>query len=469
MPITINELEGIIQAPSETEVLEFKEAKNNYDLEKLIDYCVALGNAGGGKIILGVTDKLPRKVTGSSACKRPARTVASIHERLRIKVDFQEINHPDGRVLIFNIPSRSIGQPLHNNGRYLMRVGDSLTAMSPDQLAEIVNEGKPDWLQQYALENCSSEDVIKLLDTQSYFDLLNIPYPSNRDGVLEKFLTERLIAKAGDNLAITNLGAVTFAKRLGEFPLLDLKAPRLIVYAGNNKLDTKLDKPGTKGYAVGFQGLVEFINSQIPTNEVVTDALRKEIKMFPSEAIRELVANALVHQDFNETGASVRIELYSDRIDISNPGLPEIPLERFIDEYKSRNESLADLMRRLGVCEAKGSGIDRVIFNAELYQLPAPNIHVGNVMTGVTMYAHKDFKNMDRTERIRACYQHCCLRHVMNEKMTNQTLRERFNLPETKTESISRVIRDTLDAERIKPADPSVTSTRYRSYIPDWA
>ena len=191
--------------------------------------------------------------------------------------------------------------------------------------------------------------------------------------------------------------------------------------------------------------------------------------MFPSESIRELVANALVHQDFNETGTSVRIELYSDRIDISNPGLPEIPVERFIDEYKSRNESLADLMRRLGVCEAKGSGVDRVISNAELFQLPAPNFHAGNIMTGVTLYSHKDFKDMERTERIRACYQHCCLRYVMNEKMKNQPLRNRFNLPKTKTESISRVILYTLNAKLIKSADPSVTSTRYRSYIPNWA
>ena len=146
-----------------------------------------------------------------------------------------------------------------------------------------------------------------------------------------------------------------------------------------------------------------------------------------------------------------------------------IPVDRFIDEYQSRNESLSDLMRRLRICEAKSSGIDQVVHAAEEYQLPAPDIRVGEVHTSVVLFAHKDFEDMDRSERIRACYQHCCLRWVMNEKMTNQSLRDRFGLPDNKNESISRILRETMETGRIKLADVSVTSTRYRSYIPSWA
>ena len=146
-----------------------------------------------------------------------------------------------------------------------------------------------------------------------------------------------------------------------------------------------------------------------------------------------------------------------------------IPVDRFIDEYQSRNESLSDLMRRLRICEAKSSGIDQVVHAAEEYQLPAPDIRVGEVHTSVVLFAHKDFEDMDRSERIRACYQHCCLRWVMNEKMTNQSLRDRFGLPDEKTESVSRIIREALIAKRIKLGDPNVTSHRYRSYIPIWA
>lgn len=238
---------------------------------------------------------------------------------------------------------------------------------------------------------------------------------------------------------------------------------------GTNKLKTKSDKPVTKGYAVGFQNLVEYINGLVPSNEVIEQALRREVKMFPEIAIRELVANALIHQDLTAQGASVMIELYDDRMEISNPGKPFISPERFIDEYRSRNERLADLMRRLGICEEKGSGVDKVIQAAEAYQLPAPDFRVGEVRTSALLFAHKDFEQMDKQDRIRATYQHCCLRYVMNEKMTNMSLRERFKLPEKKSESVSRAIRDSIVADKIKLSDPDATSLRYRSYIPFWA
>src|SRR5205823_9914990 len=127
-------------------------------------------------------------------------------------------------------------------------------------------------------------------------------------------------------------------------------------------------------------------------------SLRREVKMFPEIAVRELVANALIHQDFAESGTSVMIEIYDDRMEISNPGKPFIPPDRFIDEYQSRNERLADLMRRLGICEEKGSGIDKVVHSAEVYQLPAPDFRVGERRTIVVLFGHKRFEEMDRTD-----------------------------------------------------------------------
>lgn len=214
---------------------------------------------------------------------------------------------------------------------------------------------------------------------------------------------------------------------------------------------------------------MEFIYGLVPSNEIIEQALRREVKMFPEIAVRELVANALIHQDFTQTGTSVMIEIYDDRMEISNPGKPSISPDRFIDEYQSRNERLADLMRRLGICEEKGSGVDKVVQAAEVYQLPAPDFRVGERRTSALLFAHMDIEQMDRNDRIRACYQHCCLRYVMNEKMTNQSLRERFKLSEDKTATVSQIIAATLDAEKIKLADPAQTSTRYRSYVPFWA
>jgi ATP-dependent DNA helicase RecG len=208
--------------------------------------------------------------------------------------------------------------------------------------------------------------------------------------------------------------------------------------------------------------------SQLPQNEVVEDALRKEVKLLPQIVIRELVANALIHQDLAMGGASVMVEIYSNRVEISNPGEPVVPVERFIDGYQSRNERLADLMRRMGACEEKSSGIDRVVHAAEVYQLPAPDFRAGYRRTVVTIYGPRDFEGMDRDDRIRACYQHCALKWVMSERMTNQSLRERFHLPESKSAIASQVIAATIEAGLIKPDERVGTSRKFARYLPFW-
>ena len=165
------------------------------------------------------------------------------------------------------------------------------------------------------------------------------------------------------------------------------------------------------------------------------------------------------------------IEMYVDRVEISNPGIPPIKVERFIDEYRSRNEKLADIMRRLNICEEKGSGIDKVVNAAEVYQLPAPDFRVGEARTTTILFAHQDFSDMSKSDRIRACYQHCCLLYVSNQRMSNQTLRERFKMNDSKksTSAISIVIRATKEDGLIKQDNSESASTRYARYIPFWA
>jgi len=247
------------------------------------------------------------------------------------------------------------------------------------------------------------------------------------------------------------------------------KAPRVVVYTGTSKLETRLDQTNLKGYAVGFQGLVHFVMSQLPQNEIVEAAIRRGVKLLPEIAMRELVANALIHQDFTISGTSMMIEIYTDRVEISNPGEPMVPVERFIDGYESRNEDLAGIMRRLGICEEKSSGIDRVVNQAEAYQLPAPDFHTVYQRTAVTIYGPRDFEQMDRSTRIRACYQHCALRWVVSERMSNQSLRERFGLTEGKSAIISQVIAATVEAGLIKPDERVGASRRFARYLPFWA
>jgi ATP-dependent DNA helicase RecG len=391
-----------------------------------------------------------------------------LFETLGFRVDVEEAQHPEGRVVVFEIPSRPRGTAYHLDGAYLMRSGEALVPMSEDQLRRVFAEGKPDWVEEYAKSGLSAQEVIESLDTQTFFELLRLPYPTERAGVIERLERERLIDRTDNLYSIRRIGALLLAKRMDDFPELARKAPRVVVYTATTKLETRLDQVGVKGYAVGFQGLVRFVMAQLPQNEVIKDALRAEVKLIPELAIRELVANALIHQDLTMAGASVMIEIYSNRFEISNPGEPIVPVERFIDGYQSRNERLASLMRRMGICEEKSSGIDRVVQTAEMYQLPAPDFRVASSRTHVVIYGPRKFEDMDRDDRVRACYQHCALKWVMSERMTNQTLRERFRLSESKSAIVSQVIGAAIESGLVKADETVGGSRKYARYLPFW-
>jgi ATP-dependent DNA helicase RecG len=457
------------QAKSETQVLEFKEAKTSYDREKLAAYSVAIANEGGGHLVLGVADVPPRPVVGTTAFPDLVEAADRLFRTVGFRVDIEEVKHTGGRVLVFHIPSRPRGTAYHQDGKYLMRSGASLVPMSEDRLRAIFAEGKPDGLEEPALSGLSGQSVVDLLDTQAYFELMKLPYPSDRAGVLDRLVRERLIDNSGNGFTIRRLGALLLAKKLEDFPDLTRKAARVVVYRGKSKLDTKLDQTVSRGYAVGFRDLVKFVMGQLPQNEVIVNALRTKVKLLPEDTIRELIANALIHQDLQIGGAAPMIEVYDNRVEISNPGEPVVPVDRFIDGYQSRNERMADLMRRMNICEEKSSGIDRVVQAAEAYQLPAPNFRVGYKRTEVVVHGPQPFDDMDKEDRVRACYQHCCLKYVLSERMTNQSLRERFGLPESKAQSTSQIIGATIDANLIKSDEAVGASRKFARYLPFWA
>lgn len=467
-------LKKLLTVSTERENLEFKTAASQYGTKDVLKYCVALSNEGGGHLVLGVTNDHPKKVVGTRAFgseKKLNDLKLRISSQLRIRVDIDVVRHSNGRVLVFAIPRRPTGQPLHLDGSYLMRAGESVVPMTPDRLKEIFAESTDDWFAQTAAL-VSEEDVAELLDIQAYFRLRNLAFPSTLSAVLERFESERFIQQAGGKWSITRLGAIVLAEDLQKFPPeIYRKTPRFVLYDGVGKTSTQEEFQHQSGYAAGFEALVNLVHSRAPRNRILEETVRAERQMFPKQALRELIANALIHQDFSMTGASVMVEMYADRVEVSSPGKPIIDVDRFIDNYRSRNERLANVMRRLGVCEEKGSGIDKVIGHVERSQLPAPSFRGDEVRTTVTLFAHVDFSAMNKTDRIRACYQHCCLRFVDNRQMTNSSLRARFGLGDTPAGSsaASQIIAATKKAELIKPKQDTGQSLRYASYLPFWA
>jgi ATP-dependent DNA helicase RecG len=474
-------LDRLIKLPKECEWAEFK--LNFKSEEEIGKYISALSNGAClqnelfGYLVFGIDDKSQQAVGTNFKPKlhkvgnEELENWLLQRESPRVEVQIFEVTYHEKRLAIFQIQAAS-GQPTCFSHQDYIRVGSITRSLKdfPEKERKIwANKPKAIFENGIALEVESASDVIKLLDTQCYFDLLKTPYPSNREAVIEKFTSEKFIKYHHSGYAITNLGALLFAKNLDEFEALTYRAPRVIQYEGKNKLKTIRDQDGKFGYALGFDRLIKYINSLLPSNEVIGVALRETKLMYPELAIRELVANALVHQDFYEKGSSPLIEIYSDRIEISNPGIPLISPNRFIDEYQSRNELLSSIMRRLGICEKKGSGMDKVVFYIELFQLPAYDVQVQEKHTKVILYAYQKFGDMDKKDRIRACYQHACLKYITNDKMTNTTLRERFKIADENAAMVSRIIKDTYEAGLIKEEDPDNKSRKFVKYIPIWA
>lgn len=169
---------------------------------------------------------------------------------------------------------------------------------------------------------------------------------------------EKLITATGGTYTITNLGAILFARKLSAFGGIGRKAVRVISYLGNSRVSEGREHIADTGYAVAFESLIAYINDRLPTNEHIGQALRVEARMYPEIAVRELAANAIIHQDFAMTGVSPLVEIFTDRIEFTNAGQSLINPLRFIDEPpQSRNEGLAAFMRRMKICEEREAAL----------------------------------------------------------------------------------------------------------------
>ena len=473
-------LKKLVSLPKENEWVEFKQNFHGEDEigERIsaIANSACIDNKAYGYLVYGVDDKT-HEIIGTTF--KPSQKMVGNNElenwliqNLTPHIDFRIYEFQcDGKdIAIFEIPAAE-NEPVDYKKISYIRVGSITRKLSefPNKERKIWNNVKYNFETAIALGGCSAADVIKLIDTQAYFDMMELPYPTSQDGVIERLIMDGLIVDKEDGISITNLGGILFAKNLHNFKNLERKIVRVVQYKGNNKIETILDEEFPQGYAVGFASLVKFINDLLPKNEVIGEALRRDVRMYPQLAIRELVANSFIHQDFKISGTSTIIEIYNDRIEFSNAVAPLIDTIRFIDEYRSRNEKMASLMRRLKICEEKGSGIDKVIFQCEFYQLPAPYFVSNEVHTKVILYAHKQLREMDRNDKIRAVYQHASLKWVSNDYMTNQTLRERFSIDDKNYSMASRLIKDALIAGVIKEADTDSKSKKYAKYLPYWA
>lgn len=467
----------------ESEWLEFKE--NNTNPEDIGEYISALSNSAclhdkeSAYLVYGVKDN-SKVLVGTSffpekETKGNMPLSAWLARNLSPRIDFriEELDYNGLHIVCFVIPAADQG-PVRFYGKEFIRLGSCKQNLKdyPEKERKIWDKINAHSFEcGIAKKNLNVEEIPLFLHYDSYFQLTKQPMPGNIDAIAEKLIQEELLVKTGANFSITNLGAILFAKDLNDFPSLSRKAARVILYKGKDRTITLKEQVGQRGYATGFVGLNNFIDLlSLNREEDLTTPIRTTSHTFPPIALRELLANALIHQDFYISGAGPMVEIFSNRIEISNPGAPIIDVLRFIDHPpRSRNERLANLMRRCCICEERGSGVDKVIKAIEDSNLPAPDFIAGDDFVKVVLFGPATLRGMEKNDKVRACYQHCCLRFESGEKMTNQSLRERFHIDAKNYPMISRIIADTIADGKIKLSDPTNKSKKHTKYVPFWA
>lgn len=466
--------------PQELNEIDWKEILSPTN-SKIAKHLSAFSNLpGGGFLVFGIDNKtanlvgvtkdqaelITQKI--SSICRDSVNPVVIIDHTIQ---DYRDIP------LLFIYIKESAVKPVYLNpgtieDAYIRSSGTTRKASRQEVGGLMLNSKNPQFEELHASKLKTTSEIFDLLDYRSIYKLLDKPLSQTSQEIIDWMRDEKIIEEIdGVGFYITNFGALAAAHSLSDFDGLIRKSIRLIKYKGINKTETEREYPESKGYAIGFEGLIAFLKALLPGSEVIKNALRTETTIYPEIALRELIANALIHQDFSVRGSGPMIEIFSDRIEISNPGklLPSKRIDRLIRTTpESRNEILAAAFRRYNICEERGSGFEKAVVAIELYGLPPLKFEELQNSFRVTMYSPKTFAELTPTERVEACYQHSIIKHYSSGGMTNASLRERFKMNEKQRPQVSLVIKEALAQGKIKAKDQNNASTKFAQYIPIW-
>lgn len=391
----------------------------------------------------------------------------------RINFQFYEVPMDKGMVALLEIPCAE-KQPIQFAGVEYIRIGTNKKNLRdyPDKERELWRtfDSTPYELR-VAMSNLDEDAMIGLLDYSKYYDKLEMPIPRNRDKVLQDLQYEKFIIRndAG-KWDITNMGALMIAKDLKKFETLHRRSVRVVWYKENSRLNAIREKDFSGGYVFSHEDIVQYIMTIIPQEEVIVEATRKSVISFPEIAVRELLANAMIHQDLQQRGTNPMVEVFKNRIEFSNAGSPVVAIERIVDSVPvSRNENIAGFMHKCGICEERGSGYDKIIEATAKNELLVPRVeNQNNQFTKAVLFAKIPFDMIVKEDRIRTCYMQACLSYVNYEAVTNTDIRNLFGLSIKESYKASRIIKDTMEAHLIRPLDET-TAPRYMKYIPYWA
>jgi ATP-dependent DNA helicase RecG len=337
--------------------IEFKKAENSFSDTDLYNYCCALANEGGGKLIFGVEPKL-HNVVGTKLWQGTFNTLQNnILNKLGIRVDIEEVSHPDGRVLIFNVPTHYVGKPIKANGIYYMRAGESLVAMDEQTLKRKLNQYESDF-SALIVKGLSVSD----LDNDAIVSLRNTLIKNNKNALAdlddEKLLGDlELITSDG----ITFAGLILLGKksRIDEFlPCSEI----IFEWRGEEKINHDFRKEWREPFIKVYDDIWQTINNRNVRIPIQEGLLQNEILAFNEKAVREALLNAVTHRDYSIQSQSVFIKTDNKNFVVISPGgfLPGITPQNILEKRAWRNRRIAEVFQKLGLVERSGQGMDQI-------------------------------------------------------------------------------------------------------------
>ena len=465
--------------PQEINELDWKE-DISIKPDRLKKHLSAFANySGGGFLVFGVKDNGVVAGLNNTKSSHISEMLSNLaRTALEPSISIQPFTFEySGKLLLGIRIKESKVKPVHYKGKSIdesyIRAGGQSRKMNLPEVKRSILASAPSRFEEIEVYVESSTEL-GWLDKFDFAEFLKRTRPSgftDQNGMLEHLFTFKLLSRFSSTYRPTNLCVLTCAKNLEDFPGFEKFGIRFLCYPAENRLTAEKDIIFNGGYTLALDKIVSEIILNLPHSEVIEAATRKNVPVIPPIVVRELIANAIIHRDLTRNDSCIVVELFKDRLEITNPGslLSNISIDRLIDHpSQSRNEVLADFMRKLNFSEERGSGIDKVIDAVEVFGLPPVLFSSSESHFTSGVYLPKSFSKMTKEERIEAVYQHACLNYVFQKKTNNSSLRYRFKFSNSESTKVYRLLQDVLATEKIKIKDKNA-SKKDISYLPYWA
>lgn len=466
----------------EEEWLEFKH--NNEDPDQIGQYLSALGNAAAlhekdaGYLIYGInnaTHEIEGTKFDPSTAKKGGESLENYLAHMlspNARFVFYSLEIEDAHVIVGSIDKASF-YPLSFAGTEYIRIG-----ANKKKLREFPESERFLWraisIERFELDpaarNLTIEGVTKLLDLSIYYALQGKPYPARLEDISVDLTRDHILKPQDDGrYIITNAGALSIGRDFGNFPSIQNKLIRVILHDGEYLTSFVGEKEFVKGYACCFEDIVDYIDERSGKKEIIDGAIRHSERPFPLLSIREMLGNAMIHQDLTSAGTYIIVHVFPSRIEISNPGKLLCDINRTIDAIpKVRNEILGNILRKMKIVEEQGSGYDRIEESCAKALVPSVLVQTDEDYTVAKLFARHGYREFDSADLIRTCYTFACLRHFNGLEVTNKAIRERFGIDERNAALASRILKATEETGKIKKASDSGTKKNAR-YVPYYA